>query len=39
MMRDYNRPIEDSDDLDDLKGIGQNIMDHIKEFLDTGKVY
>ena len=37
-MRNFDKPIQDIDDLDEIENIGQNIKDHIREFLETGKV-
>lgn len=37
-LQDFDKPIEDVNDLEDLPNIGENIKEHIKEFLETGTV-
>eukprot|EP00347_Sterkiella_histriomuscorum_P011378 403372683 len=37
-LRKFDMPIESLDDLDELETIGANIRDHIREFIETGKV-
>ncbi|CDW73788.1 UNKNOWN [Stylonychia lemnae] len=37
-IRNLNKPINELDDLDQIEGIGQNIRDHIREFMENGRV-
>lgn len=37
-IRRLDKPIESLEDLDDLETLGDNIRDHIREFIETGKV-
>lgn len=37
-LKDYDRPIEDVEHLDDLPNIGESIKDKIKEYMEKGRI-
>ena len=37
-LKDYDRPIEDVEHLEDLPNIGDSIKEKIQEYMETGRI-